>query len=128
MTEPEDVEDVGEPRTDEEEFDIAVEPVVFFATPFLDTFFGERCSEFELECECCKRWAAFDVLVENPFVEEPKAEIKAAAERLLEHANEGSAAELLAKHILAEGDDVPVTAEHVARHVSGKPTSTTSCR
>jgi len=69
MSEPTTPEDVGEPLTDEEEFSIAVEPVVFLATPLLDTFFGERCSEFEPECECCKRWAAFDVLVQNPFVD-----------------------------------------------------------
>lgn len=31
--------------------------------------FGERCNEVFEGCECCKRWAAFDILMENPFDE-----------------------------------------------------------
>ena len=33
------------------------------------TTYGERCPDFQEDCICCKKWAAFDTLVENPFEE-----------------------------------------------------------
>lgn len=51
------------------EFANAADHVRAYSGPFLVEFFGERCRDFEPECECCKRWAAFDVLIENPFDE-----------------------------------------------------------
>lgn len=28
-------------------------------------YFGERCPEFEPQCECCRRWRAFDELFDD---------------------------------------------------------------
>ena len=39
------------------------------ATAFLLEWFGERCPDFEPHCEVCKRWAALDTLLEDPFIE-----------------------------------------------------------
>lgn len=29
---------------------------------FLKEWFGERCSEFDENCECCKRWKMLDAI------------------------------------------------------------------
>lgn len=39
------------------------------AYTLLVEFFGERCLDFEPDCECCKRWKMLDDLTENPFVD-----------------------------------------------------------
>lgn len=39
------------------------------ATAFIEEQFGERCTEYEPECECCKRWKALDIILENPWNE-----------------------------------------------------------
>ena len=36
------------------------------AEEFLLEHFGERCPDFEPNCDCCKRWAALDVLIQEP--------------------------------------------------------------
>jgi hypothetical protein len=48
-------------------FDTRAKVVRSFAEPLLREFFGDRCEDFEPGCECCKRWAALDRLLENPF-------------------------------------------------------------
>ena len=37
------------------------------AETMLIEFFGERCPDFEVECECCRRWKLLDDFTENPF-------------------------------------------------------------
>jgi hypothetical protein len=37
------------------------------AVPFLVEWFGPRCRDFEPDCEACRRWAALDVLLDNPW-------------------------------------------------------------
>lgn len=48
-------------------FVAAVGAVRHKAEPFLKQFFGERCPDFEADCEACKRWAALETLLDNPF-------------------------------------------------------------
>ena len=35
------------------------------AEGYLTEWFGERCPDVSEECECCKRWKALDLLVEQ---------------------------------------------------------------
>jgi hypothetical protein len=37
------------------------------AEAIIKTYFGERCPDFDKDCECCKRWKLLDQLFENPF-------------------------------------------------------------
>lgn len=37
------------------------------AESFLREQFGERCKDFEPNCECCKRWKLLDGLVKSPW-------------------------------------------------------------
>ena len=58
------------PETDDYEtkFTVTINHLRTIAEDMLNEHFGKRCPDFEPECECCKRWAALDVLKENPFV------------------------------------------------------------
>jgi hypothetical protein len=38
--------------------------------PFLEEWFGPRCSDFKKDCLCCQMWKTRDDLVENPFDED----------------------------------------------------------
>lgn len=62
-------------RSDWDEFDGHAAFLRNECEKLLHEFFGERCSVFELNCECCKRWSAYDALVENPF-EKPSPQQK----------------------------------------------------
>lgn len=53
--------------TDLEVFEMMAGHIKTIATELLETFFGERCKEFEMGCEVCSRWTALDILTENPF-------------------------------------------------------------
>lgn len=53
--------------TDKEKFDKWVADVKKVVEPFLEEFYGEKCSTFELLCDCCKKWAYLEGLVKNPF-------------------------------------------------------------
>lgn len=58
----------AEPTTsDEEAFPIYVEQLTAMADEYLRAFFGERCPDYEPDCEACKRWKALDELTRNPF-------------------------------------------------------------
>ena len=37
------------------------------AEAMLAEHFGDRCEEFSQPCVCCKRWAALDALIDNPY-------------------------------------------------------------
>ena len=52
---------------DEREFDIMAGHIRTIAETMLVKFFGERCPDFEPDCECCRRWKLLDELTENPF-------------------------------------------------------------
>ena len=52
---------------DHEEFAVLARHVLAVAEPFLEEMFGPRCEDVDADCECCKRWAALDTLVANPF-------------------------------------------------------------
>lgn len=41
------------------------------AEALLTESFGERCPEFNSHCEGCKRWAALDTLLDDPWKEKP---------------------------------------------------------
>lgn len=45
---------------------------------------GERCSDFEPECFCCKAWAQYDQLVQ---AENDLYDLAARYDQLLEHLN-----------------------------------------
>ena len=52
--------------SDEDEFNLMAGHVRIIAEVFLTEQFGERCPDFEENCECCRRWAALDTLTEDP--------------------------------------------------------------
>ena len=54
-----------------DEFKTITNHITIIAKELLTTFFGERCIDYDENCECCKRWHALDVLIENPF-DKPK--------------------------------------------------------
>jgi hypothetical protein len=39
------------------------------AKKVLTEWFGEKCPDYDPDCECCKRWRSLDDLIENPFKE-----------------------------------------------------------
>lgn len=41
------------------------------AEEFVREMFGERCPDYEANCECCQRWRLLDELLANPF-EDPR--------------------------------------------------------
>ena len=49
------------------EFDSDAVCVLRAARKMLIKHFGERCPDYEPECECCKRWKLLDDLIANPF-------------------------------------------------------------
>lgn len=55
--------------TDHEEFEAHVVKVLNPARKFLIKWFGQRCEEYDPNCECCRRWRLLDNLLENPFDE-----------------------------------------------------------
>ena len=55
--------------SDRDEFAMLAGHIVAVATGFLTEMFGDRCKDFEPDCECCRRWKMLDALVKNPFDE-----------------------------------------------------------
>lgn len=55
--------------TDKQEFGMMASHIRTIAMEMLEQHFGERCLEFEPDCECCKRWKALDDLVANPYAD-----------------------------------------------------------
>jgi len=55
--------------SDYEHFAASVRAFDDRARDMLTEHFGERCEDFDADCPCCQRWAAYDTLVENPFDE-----------------------------------------------------------
>jgi hypothetical protein len=53
-------------------FQTAAETVRTFAAEFLREWFGERCPDFEANCTNCRRWAALDDLIANPWAAKPQ--------------------------------------------------------
>jgi hypothetical protein len=50
--------------------DSYVQGFYWAATQFVTELYGPRCTEFDPDCECCRRWKLLDDLVENPFIEQ----------------------------------------------------------
>ena len=57
-------------RTDFDEFAMMAGHVRIIAETMLAEFFGQRCPDFEKDCECCQRWKFLDDLTANPFAPE----------------------------------------------------------
>lgn len=51
--------------TFDEEFSHLVAEIEAIVKPYLIEFFGERCPEYDSDCEICSRWDAFDTLIED---------------------------------------------------------------
>jgi hypothetical protein len=70
----------ADPKTDivdtSDPFAIVVSHVRIVAETFLEDFFGERCSEQEENCECCRRWKWLDLLTANPDEDTPSEKEK----------------------------------------------------
>lgn len=56
-------------QDDSDTFDMMAGHLRIIAETMLRDFFGERCEDFDEDCECCRRWKLLDALTENPFKE-----------------------------------------------------------
>lgn len=54
-------------RPDVELYADAARNIREVVAPVLTAHFGERCPDFEEHCIVCRRWAALDLLMENPY-------------------------------------------------------------
>ena len=53
-------------------FDFSVEGFAPEVSQFLTHYFGEKCEDYEADCECCRRWRLFEELIANPFSQEDR--------------------------------------------------------
>ena len=51
------------------EFEYSANYPRLLASIFIEEQYGQRCEDFEPDCECCKKWALYDQLFKNPFDE-----------------------------------------------------------
>jgi hypothetical protein len=56
---------------DEQLFSDATRQLRLTVGTYLVAFYGERCADFEPNCEVCKRWQALDVIC-PPTTNQPK--------------------------------------------------------
>lgn len=52
---------------DKERFAMMASHIRIIAETMLREFFGERCPDYQEDCECCRRWKLLDDLCDNPF-------------------------------------------------------------
>lgn len=52
---------------EEQKFAMFAAYVRVVAESMLRVNFGERCKDFDPDCECCRRWKLLDDLTANPF-------------------------------------------------------------
>lgn len=57
----------GEEIGDFEQFELDIAKLVIPIEDFITKHFGERCPDYEENCENCRRWGAYARLIENPF-------------------------------------------------------------
>ena len=50
-------------------FDMHAQHLRTVATLIIEANFGERCPENDADCIICKKWAALDELLDNPYTE-----------------------------------------------------------
>ena len=57
----------AQPPSDEERFDMMAGYLKAVSETLITEHFGERCPDFDPDCECCRRWNLMDQLIENPY-------------------------------------------------------------
>lgn len=50
-----------------QQFEMTARHTRTIAEVLLTEHFGERCPDFEPDCECCKRWKLLDELLNSPY-------------------------------------------------------------